>query len=262
MNKGIRGLIVAVLLGATTACSASIVPAEPARILAAYPHDADAFTQGLLVDRGEMFESTGQYGQSSLRRVDLESGRILQAVSLPAEYFGEGLALADGRLYQLTWKAGVVFIYDRNSLERLGELHYSGEGWGLTWDGHHLIMSDGSAALRVIDRQDFSVVGRIAVTEQGRPLDNLNELEYIDGGIWANVWHQSRIVRIDPVSGQVTRAIDATALKASLPRDATPNVLNGIAWDAAQERLYLTGKYWPRLFEIARASGDAAASNH
>lgn len=221
-----------------------------AQIVTSYPHDSRAFTQGLLIADGELFESTGQYGQSGVRRIDLETGRVEQSTALPVRYFGEGLALVGQRLYQLTWKSGVVFVYDRQSLDRVGRLDYSGQGWGLTYDGRDLIMSDGSATLKRIDPTDFSVLGRIEVTEDGRPIERLNELEYIDGEIWANIWFSGRIVRIDPDSGRVIASLDASALKQALPPGGSPNVLNGIAWDAANHRLYLTGKYWSRLFEV------------
>ena len=233
-------------------------PSERARILASHPHDPDAFTQGLLVADGLLYESTGGYGDSSLRRVAPASGEVLQTRSLSRDHFGEGLARVGARLYQLTWKAGVAFVYDRDSLARIDRLTYDGQGWGLTYDGTHLIMSDGSATLQLRDPDDFRRVGALEVTEDGQPVDELNELEYIDGEIWANVWYRDRILRIDPRTGDVIASLDATPLRAALPADAEAGVLNGIAYDAAAGRIYATGKNWPRLFEIARPTAGRA----
>jgi len=247
-----RGLIAGLLVLWLGACNAAALAQARATITAQYPHDPAAFTQGLLIDNGVLFESTGRYGQSMVRRVALESGRVLQSTALDDVYFGEGLALAQGRLFQLTWKAGIAFVYDPDTLKRIDRFDYRGHGWGLTWDGQHLVMSNGSAMLQLIDPADFSVTDVIRVKENGRPLDQLNELEYVDGEILANVWHSDRVVRIDPNSGRVIGWLDAQALRAALPdKRANINVLNGIAWDAANRRLYLTGKNWPRLFEIA-----------
>lgn len=244
------------------ACNAAPVQQLRTTIVAQYPHDPAAFTQGLLVSNGVLFESTGEYGHSSVRRVDLESGRVLQSTALDDTYFGEGLTLAQGRLFQLTWKAGIAFVYDPDSLERIGRFDYRGQGWGLTWNGERLIMSDGSATLRLLDPSDFRVTGRIRVTEDGRPLRRLNELEYVDGAILANVWFEDRVVRIEPDTGRVTASIDAAALRAALPEDSDDiNALNGIAWDAQRRRLYLTGKNWPRLFEVAWPPKPPAATH-
>jgi len=250
MRSSLPTLAVLLICSWVGACSAQPDGHSKVQIVASSPHDSRAFTQGLLIADGELFESTGQYGQSSVRRIDLDTGRVEQSTALPDPYFGEGLALVGQRLYQLTWKSGVVFVYDRQSLDRVGRLEYAGQGWGLTYDGRDLIMSDGSATLKRIDPTDFSVLGTIHVTEDGRPIEQLNELEYIDGEIWANIWFSERIVRIDPDSGQVIASLDASALKRALPPGGSPDVLNGIAWDAASRRLYLTGKYWSRLFEV------------
>lgn len=256
----VRILVVLCLVGWLPACGARPVTTDQALIQASHPHDPHAFTQGLLISDGTLFESTGQYGHSSVRRVNLETGQIEQITHLPDYYFGEGLALVGARLYQLTWKAGVALVYDRDSLERVGRFNYSGQGWGLTYDGQDLIMSNGSATLKRIDPNDFSVIDTIDVREEDRPVERLNELEYINGEIWANIWFADRIVRIDPASGQVIGSLDARALKASLPAGGSPDVLNGIAWDASTRKLYLTGKYWPRLFKITLASGDTHAA--
>ena len=195
-------------------------PSERARILASHPHDPDAFTQGLLVADGLLYESTGGYGDSTCR-VAPASGEVLQTRSLSRDHFGEGLARVGARLYQLTWKAGVAFVYDRDSLARIDRLTYDGQGWGLTYDGTHLIMSDGSATLQLRDPDDFRRVGALEVTEDGQPVDELNELEYIDGEIWANVWYRDRILRIDPRTGDVI-ALDATPLRAACRRMPRP----------------------------------------
>lgn len=219
-------------------------------VIASAPHDPGAFTQGLLYYRGAFYESTGIRGASRLRRVDPATGRVLKQIQLPPDYFGEGLARVGKRLYWLTWQSGRAFVFDADTFEQLDTLQYTGEGWGLTWDGTHLIMSDGSATLQLIDPKDFSVTGRIHVTENGRPLSQLNELEYVDGSILANVWHTDRVVCIEPATGRVVAALDAAALKEHLPADAHRNVFNGIAWDARTRRLYVTGKYWSKLFQV------------
>lgn len=238
------------LLGGAPTWAASPASTAVARVVACYPHDPGAFTEGLVVAGQTVFESTGRNGRSTLRRVDLASGRIERERKLVPRYFAEGLALAHGRLYQLTWKAGRAFVYSSDSLEHLQTLHYAGQGWGLTWDGRHLVMSDGSATLRVLDRGNFAVVRRINVTRDNHPVTGLNELEYIDGQIWANVWFSDLILRIDPANGQVVSALDAHDLRRYLPGGAQ-GVLNGIAFDAGARRLYVTGKNWPTLFELA-----------
>ncbi len=235
--------------------STRAAPVERAEIVASYPHDGGASTQGLIFAGGALYESTGQYGDSTLRRVALDTGDVLARVVLDESYFGEGLARVGDRLIQLTWKAGVGFVYDRETLARVDTVHYVGEGWGLTYDGRQLIMSDGSATLRFLDPETFEVERRLGVTLRGEPLDQLNELEYIDGEIWANVWHSDDIVRIDPDSGRVTGIVKAGHLRERLPTGSTAGVLNGIAWDAAGQRLFVTGKNWPRLFEIRYPPG-------
>lgn len=223
---------------------------ERAEVVDAYPHDKAASTQGLLYADGVLYESIGGYGESGLRRVALDSGRLLASRPLDDRYFGEGLALVGDRLIQLTWKAGVGFVYDRDTLEPIGRFSYKGEGWGLTYDGRHLIMSDGSATLRFLDPDGFQVVRRLDVTLAGEPLAQLNELEFVNGQIWANVWHSDNMVRIDPRSGRVIGIVAAAHLRAKLPATASAGVLNGIAWDASGQRILVTGKNWPRLFEI------------
>jgi len=219
------------------------------RVRAVRPHDPAAFTQGLLLHQGEMYESTGQYGQSSLRRVDPESGGVLAHVPLAPDLFGEGLALVGERLIQLTWKAGLALAYDRRSLRPLPSFRYAGEGWGLAYDGTALMMSDGSDTLTFRDPTSFEIRKRLRVTLRGRPLTLLNELEWAQGRVFANVWLQDWIARIDPESGRVDGVIDASRLLTEAERSQT-DVLNGIAYDRQTGRFLLTGKLWPKLFEV------------
>ena len=225
-----------------------------------FAHDTSAFTQGLLYYDDALFESTGKYGQSRLRRVAPASHTVTREIQLPEDYFGEGLARVDDQLFWLTWHAGRAFVFDIHSFEQVGTRRYEGEGWGLTYDGRHLIMSDGSATLRVLDPGDFSVVRRIDVHDGGQAIDKLNELEYIDGEIWANIWYSDRIARIDPDTGAIVAWLDASTLRTALGDAASgANVLNGIAWDPDQGRIYLTGKYWPKTFTVAPPRGIAPA---
>ena len=219
-------------------------------VVRTYPHDEAAFTQGLVYADGYLYESTGLYGRSSLCKVEVETGRVLQQRSLVPNVFGEGLALYGDRLVQLTWQSHVGFVYDRDSFEVLDQFTYPTEGWGITYDGAHLIMSDGSATLHFLDPETFAEVKTVEASDQGGPVTNLNELEYIDGEIYANVWLTDRIVRIAPDTGTVTGWIDLTGLLAPEYRTETTDVLNGIAYDRVNDRLFVTGKLWPRLFEI------------
>jgi glutamine cyclotransferase len=219
------------------------------RIVAAYPHDPAAFTQGLAIADGRLYEGTGQYGGSSLRRVDLATGRVEKIRALNSRYFGEGIAILDGRIYQLTWQNGVAIVYDLDTFDVVKTFPYEGEGWGLTHDGTHLILSDGSAVLRYLDPGSFAVVRTIEARETGVPIVRLNELEYVAGEIWANVWYDDRIVRISPKDGTVLGWIDLAKLYPAAVRGPEA-VLNGIAYDAAADRLFVTGKNWPQLFEI------------
>jgi glutamine cyclotransferase len=218
-------------------------------VVAAYPHDPSAFTQGLVVYAGKLLEGTGQYGSSSLRRVDIQTGRVEQLLSLDATYFGEGVAVLDDRVYQLTWQNGIGFIYDAKTFAAERTFRYTGEGWGLTTDGTHLILSDGTSALRFLDPQTLSVVRQLTVTDAEIPVVQINELEHVEGEIWANIWHSDRVARIAPDSGKVVGWIDLSALypRAERPAEA---VLNGIAYDPAEQRLFVTGKNWPQLFEL------------
>ena len=226
------------------------IPTYTYRVINTYPHDPNAFTQGLLWDDGLFYESAGLYNQSSLRRVEPESGNVLQMQDVPPEYFAEGLVLWDGKLIQLTWQENTAFIYDKDSFEKLGEFSYPTEGWGITHDGRNLIMSDGTANLYFRDPETFAETGRIEVRDENGPVVRLNELEYIDGEIWANVWQTSRIARIDPATGQVTGWVDLTGILDNVTVTQKIDVLNGIAYDAENGRIFITGKLWPAVFEI------------
>lgn len=214
------------------------------------PHDVQAFTQGLEIFKGAFLESTGQYGSSSLRNVDVKSGKVRRSIAIDDRYFGEGITQMGGRIYMLTWLNQQGFIYDAKSFRSVGSFRYSGEGWGITNDGKHLFMSNGSSTISVIDPATWSVVRTIPVSLEGSPVANLNELEWIDGQIWANVWQQDFIVRIDPTTGIVTGVLDLTGILSPNERTQTTDVLNGIAWDAASKKLYVTGKNWPTVFAL------------
>lgn len=218
-------------------------------IVTTFPHDPEAFTQGLIVDGGQMYEGTGQYGQSTLRRVELETGRVEQRVALSDHLFGEGITILDDRVYQLTWLNNLVLIYERDGFKHIGTLRNNGQGWGLTHDGMHLIVSDGTATIRFHEPDAFELVKSVQVHDEGTPLTGINELEYINGEIWANLWYQDRLARISPETGAVLGWIDLTSL---YPRSlrVSENVLNGIAYDADTDRLFVTGKNWPWLYEI------------
>ncbi|HKG45581.1 MAG TPA: glutaminyl-peptide cyclotransferase [Pyrinomonadaceae bacterium] len=226
------------------------VPKYGYQIVNIWPHDSNAFTQGLILMDGKLVESTGQEGFSSLRRVELESGKVLKKVDVPVPFFAEGLTALNGKLFQLTWQHGVGFIYDGQTFDRLGEFTYQGEGWGLTTDGQSLILSDGSDRLRFIDPASFRVTRTITVRDGSLPVHELNELEYVNGEIYANIWHDNRIATIDPQSGRVNAWIDLTGLMPEGELQDPEAVLNGIAYDQASEKLIVTGKLWPRVFEI------------
>lgn len=238
----------------TAAPTPAEVPVETARVLAAHPHDPGAFTQGLFFADGALFESTGQHGQSVLREVDLPTGKTKREVRLPSQYFGEGSTGWGDTIISLTWKHGTAFRWDRKTLRQTGTFTYPGEGWGLTQDGKSLILSDGTPELRFLDPATFAEQRRITVTYQGRPIRRLNELEYVRGEILANIWHQDLIVRIDPASGVITGVIDLRDLAAAVPVTDSESVLNGIAFDPHTGKLYVTGKNWPSLYEIALPS--------
>lgn len=218
-------------------------------IVRSYPHDRAAFTQGLIVRNGVFYEGTGMNGRSGIRKVKIETGEVLQAKPLGAEYFGEGITEWKGSIVQLTWQSEIGFVYDLNTFERTKTWPYKGEGWGLTHDGTRLIMSDGTSQLRFLDPVTLKETRRITVRDAGGPVHALNELEYVKGEIYANIWQTERIARISPKDGRVTGWIDLAGLLAPSERAGT-DVLNGIAYDAAGDRLFVTGKLWPRVFEI------------
>ena len=219
-------------------------------IVARIPHDPRAFTQGFLFHDGAFYESTGLYGQSSLRRLDADTGEVLQKIHLPANLFGEGLALVDDRLIQLTWREGVALVYDRESFSLLGEFHYATEGWGLTFDGQQLIMTDGSARLYFRDPDTFQLLGTRVVTENAQPVTRLNELAYINGEVWANVFMTDDIVRIDPHTGRAVARHDFSDLLSPADHHGNEDVLNGIAYDAEGQRLFITGKRYGFIYQI------------
>jgi len=236
-------------LAAPRGSAAQSVPTLVAKVVHTYPHDTHAFTQGLEYYEGFLYESTGETGQSSVRKVALESGRAVQKTDLGSQYFGEGLTIFRGKIYQLTWLSQVGFIYDLRSLKKASEFHFYGEGWGLAHDGSHLILSDGTNKLRYLDPESFAVVRTVDVYAEGKAVTKLNELEFINGEIYANIWHERRIARIDPASGAVKAWIDCSAIAAQEEREPE-GVLNGIAFDGARKRLFITGKHWAHLFEI------------
>lgn len=229
---------------------ATAAPVHSYQVIRVYPHARDAFTQGLIYLDGHLYESTGLNGASSVRKVELSTGRVVQRIDLDGRYFGEGLTAWESDLIQLTWRSGKGFVYDRQTLRLRREFSYPGEGWGLTHDGRHLIMSDGSAVLRFLDPQTFAPVRELRVHDGGSPVQRLNELEYVRGEIYANVWMSDRIARISPVTGQVLGWIDLQGLLSVMERRPTVGELNGIAYDAQRDRLFVTGKRWPKLFEI------------
>ena len=230
------------------------VPVYGYRVVNRYPHDPTAFTEGLFFRDGELYESTGYEGHSFIRREALETGRVLQERPLDARYFGEGIVSLGDRLYQLTWQGHVGFVYDFKTFEPRSQFSYPGEGWALTTDGRRVIMSDGTPDIRFLDPATLAETGRLHVTDAGRPLQQINELEWVRGEIYANVWMTDRIARIDPATGVVRGWIDLSGLLGQPHgegRFGEPDVLNGIAYDAKGDRLFVTGKYWPRLYEIA-----------
>ena len=226
------------------------VPIYGYEVVHVWPHDSRAFTQGLVFHDGKLLESTGQEGSSSLRRVDLETGKVLQKVDVPAPYFAEGITLLKGKIYQLTWQHQLGLIYDAGTLKKIGQFNYQGEGWGLTNDGQSLILSDGTHRLRFLDPDNFQVRKTISVLDGTRAILELNELEYVQGEIYANIWHADRIARIDPQTGRVVGWIDLTGILARGEVQDEEAVLNGIAYDETNGRLFVTGKLWPKLFEI------------
>jgi len=227
----------------------SDIPVYGYRIIHAYPHDPGAFTQGLIFSDGVLYEGTGLQGRSSLRKVKLEDGQVLKIHRLAGKYFGEGITLCDNRLFQLTYQSNIGFIYDRD-FRCIGRFRYPTEGWGLTCDGRRLIMSDGTATLRWLNPDTFNLIKKMTVTNQGRPVPHLNELEYVRGEIFANIWGTDFIARILPDSGRVVGWIDLRGLSREFSSKTSIDVLNGIAYDEQSDRLFVTGKFWPKVFEI------------
>ncbi|MBW6528081.1 glutaminyl-peptide cyclotransferase [Sphingomonas sp. RHCKR7] len=235
---------------AASAVAEARPPVVVPTVVARFPHDREAFTEGLIWHGGALYESVGLEGRSDVRRVDLATGKAVKRAAIPPAQFGEGLAAWKDQLVSLTWHDGVAHRWAAATLRPLGTARYSGEGWGLTSDRTALIRSDGSATLTFHDPATLAVRRRLAVTYMGQPVDQLNELEWVDGALLANVWHQPMIVRIDPASGRVTQVIDLRAIVAEVGARDPEAVANGIAWDAAKRRLFVTGKRWPTMFEI------------
>jgi glutaminyl-peptide cyclotransferase len=237
----------------TTAAETPAGPRTPGYtfdVVAEYPHDPKAFTQGLLWHDGKLFESTGQVGQSNIREVTLASGRVVRQQDLEEPHFGEGIVILGETLYQITWTSGKAFTYDWKTFKRTGEFSYDGEGWGLTTDGTSLIMSNGSNTIIYRDPKTFTAQKAITVTDRGNQVSQLNELEWVKGEIWANVWQKDSIARIDPATGNVTGWIDLVGILPTLDRAGNEDVLNGIAYNAATDKIHVTGKLWPKLYEI------------
>jgi glutaminyl-peptide cyclotransferase len=244
---------------ATNTAPKNQIPTYGYEIINTFKHDPQAFTQGLVFHNNFLYESTGQYDRSTLRKVRIEDGEVVKRRKLGDEYFAEGLTILGDKLYQLTWQQYVCFVYDLNSFEPVGELKYNGEGWGLTNDGTNLIMSDGSHILKFVNPANFQTVRTVAVTHDGKPLFRLNELEYVKGEIWANIWHSedpqvlnkpNTIARIDPSTGKVVGWIDLNGISPDDVARNEENTLNGIAYDPATDRIFVTGKQWRKLFEI------------
>ncbi|MGH9871450.1 MAG: glutaminyl-peptide cyclotransferase [Pyrinomonadaceae bacterium] len=233
-----------------TATSGEKIPTYGYEVVHVYPHDRDAFTQGLIFHDGNLLESTGEVGRSSLRRVETDTGKVLQKVDVSPPYFAEGITLLKGKIYQLTWQHQLGIVYDALTFEKTGEFKYTGEGWGLANDGQSLILSDGTNRIRFLDPENFQVTKTIAVLDGKTPVMEINELEYVQGEIYANIWHADRIARIDPKTGTVVGWINLAGLLAPGEVQDEEAVLNGIAYDQVNGRLFVTGKLWPKVFEI------------
>jgi glutamine cyclotransferase len=240
----------AFVLAIPSAMAAPALPVQGFKVVRSYPHDPQAFTQGLFFHDGFLFEGTGLRGQSSIRKVEIETGRVLQEVALPPEVFGEGITQWGDRLIGLTWTEQTAYVLDLKTFKLWRRFNYTGEGWGLTHNERELILSDGTPELRFLDPQTFKELRRVKVTANGQPVEQLNELEWVEGEIYANIWQTDRIARIDPKTGRVTAWIDLAGLLPDAQRVSVDAVLNGIAYDSAKKRLFVTGKLWPRMFEI------------
>jgi glutaminyl-peptide cyclotransferase len=228
--------------------TAQVTPIYSYKVIHSYPHDPSAFTQGLIFHDGYLYESTGQYGHSSLRKVELETGAVLEIHQLSAEYFGEGITLWDNKIYQLTWQSYTGFVYDAESFLPLENFYYDTEGWGIIHSEGHFVVSDGSSFLSLLDVGTFEEIGKIEVKDNEKPVANINELEWVAGEIFANILPTDRIARIDPQTGKVIGWINLSGLLGAESKSAS--VLNGIAYDSENSRLFVTGKLWPKLFEI------------
>jgi len=231
-------------------------PVYSYEIVDTYPHDPEAFTQGLMIYDGELYEGTGLWGNSTVRKVDLETGEILRIQTIPDNYFGEGITIFNDKIYQLTYRAKTGFIYDMDSFQQTGDFSYPTEGWGITHNGEYLIMSDGTAVLHFLDPDSLNEVSRINVYDENGPVNRLNELEFIQGFIYANVWQTDRIAIIDPDTGKLAGWIDLTGILGAEYGGQQVDVLNGIAFDTNNNRLFVTGKWWPVLFEITISSPE------
>jgi len=230
--------------------NSNVIPVYTYKVVNTYPHDRSAFTEGLVFEDGVLYEGTGLHGYSNLRRVKLETGGILQICELPRQFFGEGVTIYGNKIIQLTWKSHIGFVYDKYSFKLLQEFNYPDEGWGITHDGKHLIMSDGTSTLHFLDPETFGEISQIKVYADNILVTRINELEYIQGEIYANIWQTERIARIDPITGQVIGWIDLKGILSPEDDSETVDVLNGIAYDTKNDRLFVTGKFWPKLFEI------------
>ena len=246
-------LVLALLADPPAAATPAPIERCGYRIVETFPHDATSFTQGLVGDEGHLYEATGQYGQSRVARLDLKTGKALAQTKLPSDQFGEGITRWGDQIIGVTWQGGVGNRWSIKDLKRVGTFKYEGEGWGVTMVEGSLVLSDGTTELRFFDPATMKEQRRVTVRFGGRPIPMINELETIDGQIWANVWMTDFIVRIDPATGNVVSLVDLTGLKADAGVRGTDSVLNGIAWDAKTKRLFVTGKYWPKLYEIALA---------
>ncbi|MCC5878020.1 MAG: glutaminyl-peptide cyclotransferase [Candidatus Sumerlaeia bacterium] len=225
-------------------------------VIHTYPHDPGAFTQGLFFHEGKLYESTGKHGKSSLREVRYTTGEVVRQVDLPHEFFGEGLEMVGDLLYQLTWRENTAFVWDLETFQQVNQFQYEGEGWGLTYNGEHLIMTSGSTNLYFRDPDTFALVHTQPVTLDGRPQRWLNELEYVDGLVWANIFMEDKIVAVDPRTGRITKVVDCSGLLEPQVRRRV-DVLNGIAWHPERETFFITGKYWPKLFEVRFVEPDS-----
>ena len=243
--------VLALACAPATVAQRRAAPVHGFTIVATFPHDTGAFTQGLVFADGGFYESTGLNGESSVRRVEIATGKVLQRIDVPSEYFAEGLALVGNELLQLTWQSKVGFVYDRKTFAQTGTFRYGTEGWGIAYDGKsRLVMSDGSDTLTFLDPKTRAVTKSLKVSDAGTPVGNLNELEWIEGEIWANVWTTDRIARISPATGEVTAWVDLGALWPRHERRPPADVMNGIAYDPAARRIFVTGKKWPRVYQI------------